>query len=230
MTLLAVGLLVGCAAAFTYTEALKLERTPVGRAQVDRWLSPACDCPGDTTSIRFRLREQERIDVTVLDEEGEVVRTLASGLSSPGGTVELAWDGRNEARQVVADGAYRVRVRLLDERRSIVVPVDMNVDTKAPRVRLRSVSAPTIVEGETLLVRYWASEPGTPVLLVRGEPALRATRRRAGSRGAQWRNVVDELAVPPGTPLAFAVEDRAGNLSEPTQPITIVAAETPTPR
>jgi FlgD Ig-like domain len=230
MTLLTVGLLVGCAAAFTYTEALKLERTPVGGARVDRWLSPACDCPGDTASIRFRLREQERIEVTVLDEEGEVVRMLASDLSSPGGTVELAWDGRNEAGQVVADGAYRVRVRLLDERRSIVVPVDMNVDTKAPRVRLRSVSAPTVVEGETLLVRYWANEPGRPVLVVNGEIADRTRRLGTGSHGTGWRNVVERLALSPGTPIAFAVEDRAGNLSEPTQPITIVAAETSTPR
>jgi FlgD Ig-like domain len=229
MTLLAVGLLVGCAAAFTYTEALKLERTPVGRAQVDRWLSPACDCPGDTASIRFRLREQERINVTVVDEDGELVQTLASGLASPAGRVRLEWDGRDEAGRVVPDGAYRARVRLLEERRTISIPADMNVDTKAPEVRLRSVSAPTLVAGEPLWVRYWASEPGRAVLLVNGEPALRAAQRGAGSRRARWRNVVEQLALPPGTPIAFAVEDRAGNLSEPTLPITTVAAETPTP-
>jgi FlgD Ig-like domain len=230
MTLLAVALLVGCAAAFTYTEVLKLERKPVTRVRLDRWLSPVCDCPGETAAIGFRLRKPERLDVKVVDEDGEVVRELASGLSSPAGRLRLEWDGRDDAGDVVPDGAYGVRVRLLDERRTISIPVDMNVDTKAPRVRLLSASPPTVVAGDTLRVRYWANEPGRPVLVVDGEIADRTRRLGPGSHGTGWRNVVERLALSPGTPIAFAVEDRAANLSEPTQPITIVAAETSTPR
>jgi FlgD Ig-like domain len=131
MVLLAVALLVGTVAAFTYTEAIKLERKPVGKVRVDPRLSPECDCPRETARISFDLREPTRIDVTIATRDGDEVRLLAADVRQPKGRVELTWDGRDDAGQVVPAGAYRVRVRLKDERRTIVFPEGIKVTRPA---------------------------------------------------------------------------------------------------
>lgn len=226
MTLLALALLAGTVAAFTYTEALKLETKPVGRANFDRWLSPVCDCPSETARLRFRLREPKRLDVTVADADGERVRVLESGVRHPVGRVRLRWDGRDDAGQVVPDGAYRVRVRLRDERRTIVIPVDVNVDTTAPRVRVLRVSPTLVKYGGELRVGYRSNEPARPILSVDGTEVVRGELRGAGRRTLVWPAVVD------GTPLAagihtvsLAVQDRAGNVSTPTASVAILVRE-----
>jgi FlgD Ig-like domain len=131
MILLGVALLVGTAAAFTYTEAIKLERKPVGKVRVTSPLSPGCDCPRETARIGFDLREPERIDVIVTRRSGDEVRVLASDLRRPKGRVRLRWDGRDDAGLVVPNGVYRVRVRLKDERRTIVFPEGIRVTRPA---------------------------------------------------------------------------------------------------
>jgi FlgD Ig-like domain len=132
MILLAVALLVGAVAAFTYTEAIKLERKPVGKVRVERRLSPGCECPRATARIGFDLRERERIDVTVANRDGDEVRVLASDLRRPNGRIVLRWDGRDDAGLIVPNGAYRIRVRLKDERRTIVFPERIRVRRRAP--------------------------------------------------------------------------------------------------
>ncbi|MGH3024374.1 MAG: FlgD immunoglobulin-like domain containing protein [Gaiellaceae bacterium] len=225
MTLLAVGLLLGTVAAFTYTEALKLERSPVGGARFDRWLSPVCDCPHETAALSFQLRQAERISVAVVDSDDERVRQLATAIARPPGRVTFTWDGRDQAGEVVPDGAYRLRIRLLDERRRIVVPEDVLVDTKAPRVRLRGVSPTVLSTGETLVVRYRSDEGGVPILVVDGLEVLRGDRRAAGSRRLRWPDAVAEGMLSPGfNDVRLVVEDAAGNRSEPTAAITILVA------
>lgn len=130
MTLLALGLLAFAVAAFTYTEVLKLEDRPLTNVRVDRRLSPECECLQATAQLRFRLPEAERLDVTVEDESGEAVRTLAADRRFPEGTVRLSWDGRDDSGLIVPDGTYRIRVRLRDEGRTIELPADMTVDTR----------------------------------------------------------------------------------------------------
>jgi FlgD Ig-like domain len=133
MILLAVALLVGAVAAFTYTEAIKLQRKPVGKVRVDHRLSPGCDCPRETARIGFDLREAERIDVVIANRDGDEVRVLASDLRQPEGRrVVLTWDGRDDAGAVVPHGTYRVRVRLRDERRTVVIPEGIRVTRRAP--------------------------------------------------------------------------------------------------
>jgi FlgD Ig-like domain len=226
MIVLALVLVAGAVAAFTYTEALKLETKPVGTARVDRWLSPVCDCPRETAQVRFRLREPKRLEVTVVDEDGDRVRVLESGVPHPAGRVMFSWDGRDDAGRVVSDGAYRVRVRLLDERRTIAIPVDMNVDTTAPRVRLLGVS-PTVVEYEgDLRVRYRSNEPGRTILSVDGTDLPRGARRDAGRRLLVGPVIVDGAPLAPGIhTIALAVVDRAGNVSPRTTPVAILVRE-----
>ena len=226
MTLLALALVAGTVAAFTYTEALKLETKPVDRARFDRWLSPVCDCDHETAQLGFRLREPKRLDVTVVDGDGERVRVLEAGVPHPAGRVRLIWDGRDDAGQVVPDGAYGVRVRLLNERRTIAIPVNVNVDTTAPRPRLLGVSPTLLDYGGELEVRYRSNEPARPILSVDGTDVARGELRRAGRRTFVWPAVVDGTPLAPGIhTIALAVMDRAGNVSTRTVPVTILVRE-----
>ena len=97
MIVLAVTLLVGSVAAFTYTQKLKLERSPVSTARFERWLSPECGCPGRTARLSFLLRERERIDATIVDGDGSFVKTLLARSEQGPGRVRTEWDGRDEA-------------------------------------------------------------------------------------------------------------------------------------
>ena len=127
------------------------------------------------------------------------------------GRVEYEWDGRDDAGAVVADGPYRVRVRLSDDRRTIVIPVDVSVDTQPPRVtdvrsrrrasrsarRSRSASATKSSARRSLVVDGEVVERGP------GRPGA----ARAGSSGRR--------SAPGSYRVAVAFEDLAGNVSEP---------------
>jgi hypothetical protein len=228
MTALAVALLVGSVAAFTYTQKLKLERSPIEKARFDRWLSPECDCPGQTASLRFRLRERERIDATIVDGDGDFVTTLLSRSEQGPGRVEMEWDGRDEAGRVVPDGEYRVRVRMRDERRTIVVPVDLHVDTVPPEAQLLGVSSTELAPGGRIELRYETNEFGRPLLLVDGRVAARGPARKPGRKTVIWEGRVRNRPLPPGLyAVSVVVQDSAGNRSEPTSPATIAVTAAP---
>lgn len=222
MTLLAVALLVGSVAAFTYTQKLKLERSPVQAAHFDRWLSPLCRCAQQTVALSLELRERERIDATIVDADGDFVRTLLTDSERRRGTLEMEWDGRDEAGRVVADGDYRVRLRMRDERRTIVIPVEVHVDTVAPSVRLVDVPDTTLAPGEKVTLDYETNEFGTPLLLVDGALAATGRQGKPGRREIDWAGRSDGAELPPGLySVSLVVEDRAGNRSEPTYAASI---------
>jgi hypothetical protein len=217
LIVLAVTLLVGSVAAFTYTQKLKLERSPIATARFERWLSPECDCPRATAGLSFLLRERERIDATIVDGDGNFVRTLLAGSELGPGRVRTKWDGRDEAGRIVPDGEYRVRVRMRDERRTIVIPVDVHVDTVPPRAQLLGVSSTTLGPGERIQLSYATNEFGRPFLLVDGELAARGSRRTPGRSTVVWGGRTRrELLMPGIYAVSLIVQDRAGNRSEPT--------------
>lgn len=214
--LLAVALLVGSVAAFSYTEKLKLTRSPVGVPRFDRWLNPECECPQERVDLSFLLRKPQRIDVDVVDADGRSVRVLAAGEQLPAGRVEYAWDGRDDQGAVAPDGPYRVRVRLLDDRRTIVIPLEVRVDTRPPRVTgVRGPAAATV--GEAVEIRLRTDEFGTPLVVVDGAVVARGPAGLPGLRRVLWTP-----SAPGSFRVAVAMEDRAGNTSEPAGDVTVV--------
>ena len=217
--LLTVALLLGLVVAFSYTEKVKLARSPVGTPRFDRWLSPGCACPQEQVTLDFLLRKAHRIDVDVVDSDGDRVRVLATGERQPAGRVVYEWDGRDDEGAVVPDGPYRVRVRLLDDRRTIVIPVEVRVDTKPPRVSAVRVPA-TAVVGEGVEIRFRTEEFGVPLLLVDGEVVLRGPAGLARRRRLAWTPT-----APGSHRIAVALEDRAGNVSEPVGHPAVVVTD-----
>ncbi|MGZ8783631.1 MAG: hypothetical protein ACXWZB_09055, partial [Gaiellaceae bacterium] len=91
-TVLVVALLAATAAAFALTEGLKLQKSPITSTNIDKVFSPVCDCPSERAAIRFRLREPDVLDVSIIDRDNDVVATIASGRPAPAGRVRFEWD------------------------------------------------------------------------------------------------------------------------------------------
>lgn len=204
--MLAVALLVGSAAAFTRSERLKLEPSPVAKPKFDRRLSPSCGCPHDSAELTLLLRGPERLGVSVVDSDGDHVATLAESQDFPAGRASFDWDGRADDGSVVPDGRYRLKVRLENDRRNILIPKTILVDTEPPTLRV--VEAVTTDEG--LLVRYKTDENARVVLLSDGKRVARS-EWKGGSGRVTWP---DAGTQPTGALTVIAV-DRSGNRSEP---------------
>jgi hypothetical protein len=226
-TVLVVALLAATAAAFALTEVLKLQKSPITGTNVASVLSPICVCPTDEAAIRFKLRERDVLDVSVIDADDEVVRTIAEGQSVPAGRVSLAWDGRDEDGLVLPEGEYRPRVHLREANFTIDMPNEMRIDVTAPVVEAAAI-APLVFSpdgdgrADRVSATYRLSEDAKGLLFVNGERRVETKFARPQGR-LDWYGRVDGSAVPAGVyGLTVSARDPAGNLAERTQPVPVV--------
>jgi FlgD Ig-like domain len=220
-TILVLLLLAGTAAAFVVTEELKLEPDPIAQPRITPTFSPTCRCETQTAQIAFRLRQPDRLTLTILGEDGQVVRTLLQNASFGRGNHTFGWDGRNEDGDVVPQGSYRPRIELDKLDRAIEFPRQIRVDTtpaelEITRLRPRVVSPDGDGRADTITIRYRASEPVNAILLVGRRQEVKTALRRSGAivwspknrRRGPYR-------------LSVAAVDAAGNRSRPTGPFDV---------
>jgi hypothetical protein len=126
-----VALAVATVAAVFITQHLKVTTPLIAGAFGP---TPATLCPGDRTEVTFHLlHAADEIDVYVVDGADRIVRTLAANL--PAGRkqpLQFFWDGHG-----VPPGAYRFRVRLIRQRRTIDPLINQTYDTPMT-VRVRA--------------------------------------------------------------------------------------------
>ena len=201
-----MALLVGSAAAFTRSERLKLEPSPVAKPKFDRHLSPSCGCPHEKAELTLLLRGPERLGVSVVDSDGDHVATLVESQDFPAGRASFDWDGRADDGRVVPDGRYRLKVRLENDRRNILIPKTILVDTDPPTLGV----VEAIATDEGLLVRYKTDETARVLLLSDGKKVARG-EWKGGSGRVTWQGA----GTQPAGALALIAIDRAGNRSEP---------------
>lgn len=221
-TILVVCLLAATATAFAVTERLKLEDSPVLGTQIPRLFSPK----KTEAKIGFRLRREEEIRLDVADSSGTVVRHgIGSGVFGQA-FHQFAWDGRDDAGRIVADGLYQVELRLADENRTVEFPNGIRVDSTPPaiediKIRHAVFSPDGDGRADRVDLRYRFSEPAFAVLYVDGRRAGRShARRPAGT--IQWYGLADGRGLPPGTHrLALAAQDPTGNLAGSTREFAV---------
>lgn len=225
-TLFVVALLGATAAAFAYTEHLKLEKSPVTGTRVDKVFSPVCECPRDVAVVSFVLRRSETVTVTMLDSGGEPVRKLVRNRREPRGRVFYTWDGRDDLERVVEEGIFRPRVELERHGRTIVLPNPIRVDTTAPvitlvGVRPRVLSPDGDGHGDRVTARFRLDERARATLLVDGrQSALGRFRKNQGQ--LSWFGKVKGRPARPGSyELRLRAVDRAGNRSARTRAVAV---------
>ena len=214
---LVLALLAATAGAFALTESLKLEKSPITGTKVSKTFSPVCGCPKRVARIAFRLRTANRLTTVIVDSGGKVVRTLVTGRRVPKGLVVLRWNGRDDAGQILPDGSYKPRVHLSSDRRTILLPNPIRLDTKPPTSTIVSVEPRVFTPGYgRITVVYRVSEPSSPVLYVDG--IRRVLGRFYPLQGKiQWFGTVGTAQLPAGTyRLRIAAVDLAGNLGPRT--------------
>jgi len=209
-----VALLGGSAAAFAFTEHVKLERSPVYRTKVGKVLGPNCRCQHRHIQITFTLRKPDRLSVAIVDSEERVVRTLLSPEPRSAGVQHFVWYGRDEAGQVVPAGTYKPRLHLANQHRTILMPNPIKVDTKAPTIALVALAPRVFSPGRAfrknhVSVQWRANEAVQALLYVDGQ--LRVHRRRFIEKGAlPWLGT----GQPAGRyRLVLRAVDRTGNVS-----------------
>lgn len=213
--MLVVALLVATAAAFALTEGLKLEQSPIFGTRVTKVFSPALG----GAEISFRLRKADTVRVSLVDGAGDVVRTLVDRHYGTG-RVTVVWDGRDDDRNVLPEGAYKPRVHLSGARRTIELPNPIRVDTAGPEI-LRSDVSPLAFSpdgdgrADRIIVRYRLDEPGRMLLYVSAKRRVR-TRFARKEDALRWYGIVDGKPLRAGSyPFMLRAIDPAGNLGAP---------------
>jgi FlgD Ig-like domain len=227
-TVVVLVLLGATAAAFTVTQRLKLEDSPILNVQLDRLVSPVCKvCKPEAREalIRFRLVKEDDVAIDIVDSDGVLVREeLVTGHYEPQ-SLRFSWDGRDNRGRVVADGLYRVRVKLEGEERTLEFPQEIRVDATVPVVEeIRVEPAVFSPDGDgradQVNVVYRFNEAAYPVLYVDGQRHPPGRRRLAGA--FQWYALRGPRGLPPGEHrLALAAQDPVGNLSPSTREFTV---------
>jgi hypothetical protein len=218
VTVLVLALLGGTAAAFTMTEALKLEPSPVDAPRFTKVFSPTCACPTGIATLSFRLRRADRLELVVVSGDGPV-RTLARDLEHAKGRVRVRWNGRDDAGAILPDGVYRLRVRLQDAGRTVDIPKKIRIDTQAPELELLRAAPETFSPDgdgrrDAMRIVYSMDEDAAALIFLDGQIAFEAGLKRAGERAVSWDGRVGERALRAGIyALVLRARDLAGNLS-----------------
>jgi hypothetical protein len=227
-TVLVVALLAATAAAFALTQGLKNQPAAIFGTKVPRPVfSPVCRCDSETASIRFKLRQPDRLDVAIVDGSDRVVRTIERGREYAKGPVEIEWDGRDDAGRVLPEGEYKPRIHLRDDRTTYTLPNPIRIDVTPPQfeslsVRPRVISPDGDRRGDRVTFRYRLSEPGPAMLFVDGRRRVRKLFARTED-SIDWNGKVKGRVLAPGAHTArLAAVDPAGNMSERTRPIQLV--------
>lgn len=158
------------------------------------------------------------------------MRTLVTDEPHRRGDVTFRWDGRDETGGVVPDGRYRLRVHLDRQRRSILLPNAVLVDTKPPKAKLLRVSRRTFspdgnAVSDRIKIVYRANEKTSAILLADGRAVVVGKARPPGRSSLQWSGKIAGQAVEAGVyELSLRVRDRAGNLSGPAPVISVSVA------
>ncbi|MBW3593364.1 MAG: hypothetical protein KY396_06700 [Actinobacteria bacterium] len=214
LTVLVLALLAGATAAFAFTEKLKLDGRAVTATRVRSAFSPTCGCPTRFARIVVTLRERGPVGADIVDEEGRHVRTLEPRASRTPREAPFRWDGRDEAGRLVADGIYRIRIRLPDEDRALLVPRRLRVDTSPPALEIVAVQPRVLAPDEELRVRFTTDEAVRPLLVVDGRRVARAGFARPGRRTITWDGTSGGVPARAGShALVLRVRDRAGNVT-----------------
>lgn len=222
-----LGLLGGTAAAFAVTEGLKLEKNPISGVRVDNVVfGPSCDCPTRKSHFSIRLRKSDAITLSIVNGD-QVVRTLVYGRRFSAGWHGFSWNGRDDYGAFVPEGTYQPKVHLAAQHRTIVLPNDIHVDRTDPTIGHVSVK-PLVISpdgdgrSDSVVIGYRTSEPAHGLLFVDGVQRVR-TRSQKSTSSLKWSGTIDGVAVPAGVyHLSLAADDRAGNVSQRTRPVSVV--------
>ncbi len=216
-------LILATFAAFFVAQQLKSEFPLVLRfAAVPGDFSPNRDGFRDFTFVGFDLSEPAEVKFSVVDSNGNEVRTFVDGKRLAGDRkYRYIWRGRDNEGRRVPDGSYRMRLIRTDEGRVINSLKDVVLDTKPPRVRLVSARPGVIAPGVRgaqgpVRLSYRGPKNDSPEMRIfrtdEGPPRVVARFRGDDRKGATWYGTTRGKPAADGDyAFTVTVRDKAGN-------------------
>jgi hypothetical protein len=226
-------LVVATIAAFFITQHLKSSTPVIGpNVRAPQPFSNDGDGCRRRTSINFYLlHRSDRVSVLVVDSEGDVVQTVASGVEMHKPTARndkvrrtFYWYGHEANGELAPNGTYYFRVALADQGRIVDLTQDpIVIDTVPPHLVVTSVShAQLPAPGDAPATINFTGSKGRGGLLIiyrtglSGAPKVATARRipfsKPDSHGyaKTWNGTIDGRPAPAGTYVAaLKVTDRA---------------------
>jgi flagellar hook assembly protein FlgD len=226
-------LVVATFAAFFVAQRLKSAPTVANLRSISQHFSPNGDGRRDVAQIRLRIRRDDDVTVSMVDDNGTEVKRLATAVpATPDKPLRLSWDGRADDGTDAPEGPYRVRVSLRSGNRAVTLRPGVNLDLTAPRPTVKvggpdgrdwitgPVAGPipfrVLVTSRRLptRIRVLRTDDGPP-------REVAALTLPPGVREGTWDGRADGRPAPPGTYQIVAfVRDQAGNVgrSAPAEP------------
>ena len=220
-TVTLLGLLVLTAAAFALTEHLKLIKSPIYGTQVTngagvptKVFSPVCRCPNSAVRLRIRLRHHDHVTVTIVDNGGHKVATIASNVSLGARAPQhFVWDGRTTEGGFAPDGVYHPWVHLARSRHTFKFLNNITLDTTPPKVVSAHAGKGALFAGggRTVAISSSFTEPAHTVVYL-GRRRIIVGRRIKSPNRVKWAGTVGGSPLPAGTYiLSVGGRDLAGN-------------------
>jgi hypothetical protein len=224
-------LVVATVAAFFITQHLKASGPLIVVWGHPAPFSDAGDGCRAHTSITFNLQHRsDSVSVLVFDSEGDLVRTVASGVEMHRPTVHhrvrrtFVWNGREDNGQLAPNGRYYFRVALAAQSRKVdLTQYPIIVDTVPPHLLVTSVSPSQLPSptGASATVHFTGSN-GRGGYLIIYRTGLSGPSQHVDTRSIPfsapsrhgytktWNGLVHGLPASPGTyVMALKVTDRA---------------------
>jgi hypothetical protein len=205
-----LGLLLASAGAFALTEHLKLIKSPVYDTKVTRVFSPTCSCATDAAEITFKLRQPDRVRITIVDASGHPVVTAERPKSK---TFDWYWYGMSSPESMAPDGVYQPKITLLGAGRTILMPNKITLDTSVPHVLSASDGTGRLMPGDhrTITISYVLDGPAHAAVYL-GTSRVVLSRRMGTHAVVKWNGTDRGKPLPPGRyVLDVSAIDRAGN-------------------
>ena len=225
--------LLVCATFAAFFVAQELKSTPPNVQDVHRaspYFSPNRDGRFDRARISFRLKRTDDVTATVVDRGDDEIRVLVDNRRLRAGErMRLVWDGTDDAKRTVPDGIYRIRLNLRRQGRAVVIPRNIEKDTKPPEILVTSIGPisdkvprPELLphaDGEPARVSFQAAGRHKEILLFRTDvrpvrPVFDAPVELADDATRwEWDGTANGRRVAAGTYLVVVrARDRAGNI------------------
>ena len=191
-TAIIVGLLVATAGAFAITERLKLTKSPIFATQVfpKPGFSPTCGCTRGRATVSIKLRRADTVTVRIFASGKRPVRTLVEGVEAKRGLNIFHWDGRTDGNVLALDGTYQAEIHLARQHQTILLPNEIQLDTKPPEIREATINRQTFSpdgdrQADFVRFTYDLNEPAHVQLYLDGTRVLN-THLHPARGGFSW--------------------------------------------
>ena len=192
-------------------------------------------------TITFYLQHRsDDVSVYIIDQGGNFVRTLATGVHMRGGADPVRkyflWNGRDDNGKVVPDGTYHYRIALIGQGRTIdETALPIRVKDAVPHPVVTNVSPAVVAPGAPVTISYTDYNRSGTVQIYRTDlpdwwqrPPVKEIGTKWKHTAIVWDGKIRRRPAPAGTYLVgFAMTDTACNTGRFPSKLPPPAGSTP---